>query len=134
MLIKRFCILWVLFCVFLSIYNFIGDCIINSDYALKNFNFLPAYFLLHFVFQAYLIGPAIFFYSYLFKDKKKPFIFNLVFLVFIVVLIEFYLRIDSWNLSVGKHGNLKQILAYIVAALSILVIDKFYFKYDDTIK
>lgn len=134
MLTKRFFTLWVLFCWFLSIYSYVGDCIINPEYGFKNINFLPAYLLLHLVYQAYLIGPAVLFYSYLSRNKKEPFIFNLIFLVFIALLVEFYLRVDSWNLTVGKHGDLKQILAYIFAALSIAFIDKYYFKSNHTPK
>lgn len=59
--IKRFFISWVVFCALLSIYGYLGDLILNYEYALNNLNFLPAYFLLHLVFQSYIIGPVFFF-------------------------------------------------------------------------
>jgi hypothetical protein len=122
-MIKRFFFFWIGFCILLSIYTYIGDCIFNFRYAIKHINFLPAYVFLH-LYQSYIIFPAFVLYFYFFGKREGILALKTFLLIIIVVLIELYLRPDDWSLYIGKHRDLKQIVSYILAILSVLFIDE----------
>jgi len=127
-IIKRFFIVWLVFCALLSIYGYAADCIFDLQFALDHINFLPWYFILHLIFQAYIIGPVLFLYFVLFRKIDRALILKMIFLVMAVVLIESYLSPDDSSLYIGKFRRLKQISIYALTALTVVLIDEFYLR------
>ncbi len=126
--LNRVIYFWLIFCVLVSLYGYIGDCILNFKNAIQNVGFLVGYFMLHTIFKLYLILPLIVVYFFVFRTHEKSYILKALFLTFMGVFLEYYFRGDEMSLTVGEFRTPKEIAAYALGGLSTLFLDEFYLK------
>ena len=124
MILKKTLITYLLYCLLLSLLGYIVDCIMNLNYALENIKYLPWYFVLHSVFQVYIILPAILLYTYIFEMISSKLILKILFIVVVGAAIAIYLFPDDYSLYIGEYRKIKQISIYILSGIIILFVDK----------
>ena len=124
MILKKTLITYLLYCLLLSLLGYIVDCIMNLIYAVENIKYLLWYFVLHSVFQFYIILPAILLYTYIFEMISSNLILKILLIVVVGVAIAIYLFPDDYSLYIGEYKKIKQISIYVLSGIIILFVDK----------
>lgn len=124
-LLVSFSITYLCLVISLSGYSFIGDILINAEFALEYKSIIFMYLLGH-LFHIYIFGPIIILYYFIFRSRPNR-ILKLIFVVPIAVLICLSLYPDDYSLTVGQYNKPKQIVVYILAALTALYVNERFF-------
>ena len=119
---------WLIFCVLVSLYAYLGDCVLNFTNAIQNIKFLPLYLLIHSTFKIYLILPLIVLYYIIFQRCEKRYSLKALFLISMGIFLEHYFRPDEISLTIGEFRTTKQIAAYVLGGLTTFALDEFYLK------
>lgn len=120
---RRFLIGWFGFCVLVSVYSFIGDCLFHLSYALENLTYLPLYIFLHLFAHIYLFPLLIFLYSYLFSEKSYL-ILKIAYVAFFTITLALWLYPDDWSLYIGEFKKEKQVVSYLLAGLTLVLFEQ----------
>ena len=100
----------------LSIYGFIGDLILKTSHAMQNLNFILLYLMVH-IFHFYIFAPAMVLFYFLFRSGGSL-VAKVVLAIVLAVAICLILYPDDYSLTIGQYKKPKQIIIYILAALT----------------
>ncbi len=124
-LVRRLIIGWLIFCVFVSTFQFLGDLLLGMKDIFMLLRILPLYFMIHFIFQVYILLPAIIVYFFLFRRINDSLWLKILFLGMLMLHIQSFLRPDDWNFTI-RYGDLKQQISYCLGAVSMVLFDELY--------
>lgn len=117
-------------CVSLSIYSYLGDCLINPLYAFENVVYLPAYLLLYLVSKSWAFIIVIPVYYFVFKKTKplKLLPLKIIIVILIALAVSNWLYPDDMSLTIGDIKPIKLYVAYSLAFLTTMFIYEYKFK------
>jgi hypothetical protein len=120
MVINRIIHFYLVYCVLLSVIGYLGDCLLNFDYAIENPNYLPWYFISHLVFQCYIILPAILSYAILSTKMTNYLALKIIYMLMVSWCIALFLYPDDYSLTIGRHKKVKQMSVYMLSGLILV--------------
>jgi len=110
-------IYYLVYCLLLSVIGYLGDCLLNFNYAIKNPKYLPWYFILHLIFQVYIILPAIIGYVFLSEKIANHLVLKLIYMLLVSLGMALFLYADDYSLTIGRYSKVKQVVVYLVSGL-----------------
>lgn len=116
--------------IFISIYAYIIDCILNFEYAIKNLNYIPLYIMQYLMIRSWLILIIFIIYPILFKKltTKKFILLKFFFALILSALYSHYFYMDDYSLIIGNMKPLRLFLACSFGSITTICIYEFYLK------